>query len=657
MLRSRFPAPPPLLLLVGVVALGLLAGFEREAGRDFHWHVVLGEQTLHAGGPVRTEQFSYTNAGGAVFVSAWLADVTLALAYRVGGYAACQLLRGVCIAAVLLFLWLHAYRRGASPLVSTVLVLLALDAALPRLYLRPEMFAFTLGAALLLLLEGHERTGRRGFLLGSLGVVALWANLHGSVIVGLAAIGLYSVERALRRRREPIVLVEALLFPLAAFAASCLNPEGLRLPMAFRIVSPNFSAYISEWQPLVRGLVIWPIAVLWILSLGTTLLVFRRVSPWRAALVLVLSAVSVRYHRFLTHLIFAMVPLVADNLRLLREQERSSSRAGRAIGGGLLLSGGVLALAFLLFGRGLPGRIGIGAEPGAYPEQACAFARTAKLPGRMLNSYDFGEYLLFCFPGQQVFIDQRAWSAYPDALYGRYLEAMGSVEGVRKLADDYDVSWAFLTRTDPLAEQMAFDPDVWQLLYFDDQALIYARADRGEATGRLHGAFRFINPLNLPMLLNAPAAAGPRIRAELDQQHERCPGCWQYQLVRGAFALAIRDFAEFDRAVAAVTPADRERREMVFLRARHAMATQRYTLAAALYKHLRKVGRNPLGAAALEAEAHAKRGDRAAAKAVINAIAAMPDGEPMALQLRIQLLGEAPPPSPRFEPPQMAPPL
>src|SRR5688572_32780419 len=95
------------LLAAGLVLLGLVCGFAREGGRDFHWHLVLGEQTMRAHGPARTEQLSYTNHGGRVFVSAWLADVALALAFRAGGYAACQLLRGLCVAATLLCLWLH----------------------------------------------------------------------------------------------------------------------------------------------------------------------------------------------------------------------------------------------------------------------------------------------------------------------------------------------------------------------------------------------------------------------------------------------------------------------------------------------------------------------------------------------------------------------
>ena len=83
---------PALFAAIGIVLLGLMSGFEREGGRDFHWYLVLGEQTLHVRAPVRTEQLSYTNPGARVFVSAWLADVVLALAFRVGGYAACQLL-------------------------------------------------------------------------------------------------------------------------------------------------------------------------------------------------------------------------------------------------------------------------------------------------------------------------------------------------------------------------------------------------------------------------------------------------------------------------------------------------------------------------------------------------------------------------------------
>jgi hypothetical protein len=82
-------------------------------------------------------------------------------------------------------------------------------------------------------------------------LIALWANLHGSVALGAGLVVLHGVELSRRRAtraRGAILLAGA---PLCMFA----SPYGFGLVHYYRLmlVHPPFSDYVGEWQPTSFG--------------------------------------------------------------------------------------------------------------------------------------------------------------------------------------------------------------------------------------------------------------------------------------------------------------------------------------------------------------------------------------------------------------------
>ncbi len=553
-----------------LVTMGILAGFVRDFSGDFHWHVVLGSWTLDHREFPRSDTFSFTFLGHRQYLDSWLGDVLLAAAYRADGYVGCYFLRGAAIAATLVLLAREMVRSGVRIWTAAVILAAILGELLFRLYLRPETLSFALLAALLVVLGEHERRPRWRWVAAVFPLIALWANLHGSVLIGLLVVGFYALERfaraVLTRPVSRTQLLPSLALPAVAFLASLANPEGIREPLMFLFVrgdDPTFGAGV-EWRPFEWATMSDLFPFLSVAMLLVILAAGRRVSVWRLALVASLAFVTLRHGRFIKATLLCAAPLVAIGAAALRHRllDSRALQFQRWVGRGAV---GAVALAasFLLLGdRRLLREVGTGLDPGAYPEQACRFAREWPLGGRMLNSFDFGSYLLFCLPDHPVFIDQRAAILYTPEFTRGYYALARSPQTLQDETSRWGISWGFMAY-DPIAFVMAASPATWRLLYFDDLAMIYVRADDPRVQPEARASFRYLNPLRLVSLVNAPVAVLDEARSELAVQRSRCPDCYRTHTVEAALALAAHDATGFQAAMRPI--ADQQTPEVVFL--------------------------------------------------------------------------------------------
>jgi hypothetical protein len=177
-----------------------------------------------------------------------------------GGVEAVRAVHALAAIAVLALAGL-AYRRSADSVpwaIGGILIVVALLLQLLAVQ-RPQVFALDCFAALLCLLS-RGAPSRRGLVLIPL-VMLLWANLHGSFVVGFALLGLMLLGRAFEVSRavdwsfaavlrDPGVRRLGLALALALLAA-CLNPYGpeLYLNVVRFSDSPNLRT-MAEWQPL-----------------------------------------------------------------------------------------------------------------------------------------------------------------------------------------------------------------------------------------------------------------------------------------------------------------------------------------------------------------------------------------------------------------------
>ncbi len=118
----------------------------------------------------------------------------------------------------------------------------------------------------------------------------------------------------------------------------------------------------------------------------------------------------------------------------------------------------------------------------AYPSAALAFMNAHGLHGNVLGEFGWGEYLIWhAAPADKIFIDGRYDTVYPFKVIGDYLEFYFDEPGAGAVLDSYPHDFVLIGSHAPARRLMERRRD-WKLLYRDDDALLYARANAPAAS-------------------------------------------------------------------------------------------------------------------------------------------------------------------------------
>ena len=193
-LRPRPPGPADcrsrrlVAVLLIPAALGSSATIFNDG--DVSWHIATGQWILDHRAIPHTDPFSFTWAGKPWVPIEWLAEVMLAGAYRLAGYGGVAAL----VTAALIALHGAVYINARRWLRMALLPLVAMDFVLiPMMLARPHVLAWPLIAWwtwLMLRAREHDRAPPLAAAL----LMVVWANLHGSFVMGLAIAGAFGLE-------------------------------------------------------------------------------------------------------------------------------------------------------------------------------------------------------------------------------------------------------------------------------------------------------------------------------------------------------------------------------------------------------------------------------------------------------------------------------
>jgi hypothetical protein len=239
----------PLLAVTAPVALlviGLAAFSPALVTQDFWLAVVSGREIAEHGLP-HVDHLTVMASGHRWVDQQWLAQLLLYEVARLGvGAAAAVCL--LCVAAALGIVGLIAYRRGASPGAILGFLVFCVAAAPWGMQLRPQALALPLFALTLFLLARDPRA-RRNSTLWVLPMLCLWANLHGSAVLGALLLIVYSAQ-ALVRGAGRTARLRALACLVLAAPALQASPYATSLPGYYRLMllDPPFGREIREWH-------------------------------------------------------------------------------------------------------------------------------------------------------------------------------------------------------------------------------------------------------------------------------------------------------------------------------------------------------------------------------------------------------------------------
>jgi hypothetical protein len=463
--RARF-----LVLWIVPIALGAAVSFTPQIlnDGDTFWHLAAGRWMIaHAAVPA-TDPFSYTFVGRPWMAHEWLSEVAMAGAWLAAGWSGVMLLAGLAAGALAALMggWLL---RWLSPLSAVAALALGLACVAPGLLARPHFLVLpVLALWTASLLDARERHAAPSPWLAL--VMALWANLHSSFVIGLLIAAALALEALLdvRAWRWRMLGGWAAFLALSGLA-TLATPHGLDgLAFPLKVLNMKTLAVITEWQ----GPDFMKPTTLEVALLAGLLVAFWRGVKLTAVRALILVGLV---HMSLQHVRQEVLLGVVAPLLLAPSLGRALGRT-EAMPVSWRMPAPQTALAGLLVAACVAGRLlvpEVRVDGPTAPVTALAHVPPALRAQPVLNDYDFGGYLIF--EGVRPYIDGRA-DMYGDAFVADDDQIQRASQSAMDAAiDRYRIRWAILRPDRPLAGALARTPG-WKRTYADRYAVVLERA-------------------------------------------------------------------------------------------------------------------------------------------------------------------------------------
>ena len=501
-----------ILVALSALAMFVFCLFDQDmfADGDTNWHVATGRWILAHGYVPTTDPFSFSAYHHRWVAHEWLSEVLMALAWRAAGWSGVMLLTAASGALAVGLLAAELARRlGTLSVIAGVALIFGLLHT--HILARPHMIALPVLAVWIAALL-RARRDRRSPPLWLLPVATLWANLHGSIIFGLAFTGPFALEAFLEARGEAIARLRLAEetddgtsdwrrrarnwigrewrasfdrvpwivglkwggFLIAASACALLTPNGVDgLMYGFYVTSMPHLRSINEWKSFnFDNLSPFEFAI--IFTLFVCLYRGLRMGAVRLALLLLTFYMTLQHLR--QELVIAvMAPLLlAEPMRRTLEPTWPRRPPPLAWPSWRPLAALTAVLA-VLFGVPAAWRVinpEIRGNSGVVPLTALSRVPAALRTKPVFNDYSFGGWLVYT--GVRPFMDGRS-DMYGDKLLKLYLDvAGGDPASIDKAFARYDIQWTIMTPGSGLAKALDKRPG-WRRFYADKWAVVHVR--------------------------------------------------------------------------------------------------------------------------------------------------------------------------------------
>ncbi|MGZ3517852.1 MAG: hypothetical protein ACXWNK_10400 [Vulcanimicrobiaceae bacterium] len=447
-------------------SLYLVLGPLRSPGDgDLYWQRWLGNvvlQTRHI--PTALGRETFTSTGASWIPQEWLFSALVAAAMNHGLFLLFALFVSSIPAAILLSVYART-RNRASPEVAAIVLILCGIALAESFGIRAQVLGWGCFAAFLLFLDRRDR-----WFYAAIPVVAIWANLHASVMIAPAIIlariaGAFAGSglQALRGNRDLRV------FPLILFA-TCCSPLGWHLPVyALTLVESPIRHFIMEWQPAGFGdssfaFGALPVALI-ILATGVRNIVRHTAEIFPVAMLFVAMLTA---SRNIPLFAIAAAPLAARSLDIIFPRLYTFNRRLQRMEPAALTS---LCVAVVLSGLFLAWNQRH--EPPRLPNAAISSLATNRGGHRV-----FCENFTWCsmalqYPNLRVFMDGRC-DPYPVEIWKSYMSAVTVRRSWNVSLQRYGVDAVLASRGSRLSEALAADAS-WRASFQDSRFVVYLR--------------------------------------------------------------------------------------------------------------------------------------------------------------------------------------
>jgi hypothetical protein len=449
-------------LLVAVLLIPAVLGSSATIFNDgdVSWHIATGQWILDHRAIPHIDRFSFTWAGKPWVPIEWLAEVLYAAAFRISGYSGVAALATAALIALHAIVYANA-RRFVGPWLIVAAVVLMDLVLIPMLLARPHLLTWPLLAGwtwLMLRARGQDRAPPLAAAL----LMALWANLHGGFVFGLAIAAAFGLEALVSSADKPRALRQWLIFGAACVAAVFINGNGVEgVIHPLRFTQLQMLPLIDEWKPSSPARTPFFFAVIAVVA---ALIVWKRPRlAWTRWLLLAallgLALLQVRHEAMLAILAALLLPR-----GFVRGEKRSDADSRALVP---LALGGA---AFLVIARAVMPLSPPANE--ANPWKLIAAVPPGLRTQPVLNGYSMGGPLILS--GIRPYIDGRG-DMYGDALvlgYSRIIN--GDADALDTAVKRWNIRWAILPNGSKLSRILDHSPG-WRPIVRDKVGTIYVR--------------------------------------------------------------------------------------------------------------------------------------------------------------------------------------
>lgn len=464
---------------------------------DPFWQMTLGRAVLASGARTFPEPVAFSEFTNPAVVPEWLWAVSTYVLHQLWGWPALAFLLGFAAMAAALAVWklARAYAGDAPTAAIALVALLGLVLVSSRMRLRPQAAFMVLLPLFVLFAHRYEQASERARIRAGVALVALevlWAQLHGSFVLGPAILGLVIAPRLWAERTQAawrchaVVLlgVTAALFTSAhgletigyvlahSGGDAALHMQDMRPPSWASLdptASPYAAAYLSLWALALAGAI-----------------TDRRIDLGGLGLALLGVALLATASRFFAAAGLLAIPLAARGVSALSAAyARRTVRLPAFVA--VCTAAGLFVWAGWITGHlyGPLGRTGLAIH--AHPRAATAFLANAPDGARVLSSMSASGPLGYWLEGHvRTYLDARTPLYFDDTDFGVARELFAHADALERGIAHFE-PWAVVVERDTTAcrSMEDLDDEGWVPVVIEARFTTFIPSDRAGESGAL----------------------------------------------------------------------------------------------------------------------------------------------------------------------------
>lgn len=491
-----------LLFFVFVAAIFLL---HSNLGFDYYWHITAGSYLSETQHIPSGDPFSFTFKDKPWVMHEWLFELMLNTVYESFGHYGVRFVTASLMSLALFVAYRTAVnlseKKSIAVVLTTVTFILYMQFALPR----PQVITYLFFACYIYTVIGYKYAKYQVNLLWLPLIMLFWVNMHGGFIVGLALLVLFvSIEAVARlfivadNQSEGCKLKPMIIALIMSLLASLINPYGFhQWVYPFQVMSMSATHLIAEWKSPDFHLLINKLYLFYFLGFVMFYIYgIRRPSLAETVLPLffvMMSIVSIRHVpiALLIMLPFYVAGVQRCGIKLTHEgilaekvvpwfiQLHDRIQSGPQLGKTEYIFNWILLLLLLFVVTGkhiqTENRLSVN-DNASIPFNAVKFIKETGISGNVLNSYQYGGYLINqLYPQSRVFIDGRA-DLYGDKFFQNHQTIINARQGWKDLFAMYPIDYLLCENSAPILWHLKQQGEFVQV-YRDEYNTIMVRKE------------------------------------------------------------------------------------------------------------------------------------------------------------------------------------